>query len=140
MANKTPNKTTQTEASVADFISSVDDETKRQDSQTLIEMMRDIMGEEPKMWGASMVGFGSYHYKGKSGREGDWFPVGFSPRKAALTLYLNGGFEERAMLLEKLGKHSIGKGCLYVKKLADVDLGVLRQMIAWSKAWAEAQS
>jgi len=133
------NKTTQTEASVAVFIASVDDAQKRQDSETLIDMMREVMGEEPKMWGDSMVGFGTYHYKGKSGREGDWFPVGFSPRKAALTLYLMGGFDERGALLEKLGKHSIGKGCLYVKKLADVDMSVLRQMVEWSKAWVETQ-
>lgn len=137
---KMVNKTTQTDASVADFISRVEDAQKRQDSQTLVDVMREVTGEEPKLWGDAIVGFGTYHYKGKSGREGEWFPVGFSPRKAALTLYLMGGFDERSALLEKLGKHSIGKGCLYVKKLADIDMGVLREMIEWSKAWGKTQS
>jgi hypothetical protein len=84
------------------------------------------------MWGTSIVGFGSYHYKGKSGREGDWFLTGFSPRKQALTLYLMGGFDDQADLLAKLGKYSTGKGCLYIKKLADIDVKVLKELIARS--------
>ena len=139
MANKTPNKTTETDASVTDFIASVDDEKKRQESQELLSLIREVTGEEPKMWGPSIIGFGNYHYKGKSGREGDWFPVGFSPRKAALTLYLGGGFDEQGDLLAKLGKHSIGKGCLYVKRLSDVDMGVVRELVAAAKAWGDAQ-
>jgi hypothetical protein len=92
-------------------------------------MMKQVTKEEPKMWGSSIVGFGSYHYKGKSGREGDWMLTGLSPRKQNLTLYLMGGFEAHAALLKKLGKFTTGAGCLYIKKLGDVDGKVLEELI-----------
>jgi hypothetical protein len=122
-------KTKVNDQSVTAFLDTVEDEKKRQDCLTLLEMMKDVTGAEPKMWGDSIVGFGTYHYKGKSGREGEWFPVGFSPRKQNLTLYLHGGFDHSEAQLDKLGKFKTGKGCLYVNKLADVDLGILRDMV-----------
>lgn len=125
----TTNKTTQTTASVTDFINSVADETKRNDSLRLVDIMKGQTGYEPRMWGPSIIGFGSYHYKYESGREGDMPLVGFSPRKEALTLYLSAAFDRRDELLQQLGKHKTGKGCLYIKKLVDVDLDTLNEMI-----------
>ena len=126
-------KTKETGASVAAFIKKVADKTRREDCQTVVDIMRDITKEEPRMWGSSIVGFGRYHYKGASGREGEWMITGFSPRKDALTVYLMGGFQAFPELLEKLGKHKTSKGsCLYIKKLADIDLAVLRKLIAKS--------
>src|SRR5512134_1341960 len=126
-------KTKVNEASVTDFINSVTDEQKRNDCFEILKMMKQVTKEEPKMWGASIVGFGSYHYKGKSGREGDWMLTGFSPRKQNLTLYLMGGFEENAGgLLKKLGKHKSSVGCLYINKLEDVDKKVLKELVAVS--------
>lgn len=122
-------KTKKNEASVEKFLAGVD-EKQRADSIAIVEMMKKITKQEPKMWGTSIIGFGEWHYVGKSGREGDWFVVGFSPRKQNLTLYLTvGGMEMHKDLLKKLGKHKIGSGCLYINKLADVDLGVLKEMI-----------
>jgi hypothetical protein len=123
------NKTTETTTSVDDFINNIVDETKRKDSAALIQFLQQHTGFEPKMWGTSIIGFGSYHYKYDSGREGNSSLVGFSPRATALTLYLSGNFESREQLLEKLGKHKTEKGCIYIKKLADVDLEVLRHMV-----------
>jgi hypothetical protein len=91
--------------------------------------MKKAAQAEPKMWGASIIGFGHYHYKSKSGREGDWFPIGFSPRKQNLTLYLMDGFDKHGDLLAKLGKHKLGKGCLYINKLEDVDVSVLKELL-----------
>lgn len=125
-------KTKVTKASVDKFIRSIKDEQAREDCFKIAEMMAKAAKAEPKMWGTSIVGFGSYHYKGKSGREGDWFLTGFSPRKQALTLYLMGGFDDDAELLARLGKYSTGKGCLYIKKLADIDVKVLKELIARS--------
>ena len=125
-------KTQKNDASVDAFIDAVDDETKRQDCRVVLDMMREITGEEPAMWGGSMVGFGSYHYKYASGRDGEWFLTGFSPRKQSLTLYIMSGFSEYEPLLDNLGKHKTGKACLYVKKLDDIDLPTLRQMIEGS--------
>jgi hypothetical protein len=122
-------KTKPTDQSVNAFLEGVENESRRQDCLTLLELMRDVTGAEPIMWGTSIVGFGSYHYKGKSGREGDWFPVGFSPRKQNLTLYLMGGLDQLQPQLSKFGKHKTGKGCIYVNKLADVDLQMLREMV-----------
>ena len=121
-------KTKVNEASVTNFIDSVEDEQKRKDCFEILKLMKQITKEEPKMWGASIVGFGSYHYKGKSGREGDWMLTGFSPRKQNLTLYLMGGFDTHADLLQKLGKFTTGAGCLYIKKLDDVDKKVLKEL------------
>ncbi len=125
-------KTAPNNASVKAFIDSIEDERKRADSRELLKIMREITGKKPKMWGDSMVGFGSYHYKYASGREGDWFVVGFSPRKQALTLYIMAGFRRFDELLGRLGKFKHGKSCLYVKKLDDVDREVLRELISAS--------
>ena len=122
-------KTKKNNASVKQFLDSIDDEQKRKDSLAVLEMMKKITGEKPKMWGTSIVGFGNYHYKYASGREGDWFVTGFSPRKQALTLYIMSGFSEYDALLKKLGKFKTGKACLYVKQLDDVHLATLRELI-----------
>ena len=123
-------KTKPTTASVEDFINGVNDEQKRKDSFVLLEMMKEASGEEPKMWGGSIIGFGGKRYKSpKTGREVDWLRIGFSPRKANLSLYLSVGIKEHAAALEKLGKHKTGVGCLYINKLEDVDLKVLKRMI-----------
>ena len=114
-----------------DFINCVADEQKRKDSLALIKLMEKATGDKPKMWGASLIGFGNLRYKSDSGREVEWFKVGFSPRKANLSLYFMGiDTEVREALLEKLGKHKTGGGCVYVNRLADVDVKVLEQMIA----------
>jgi hypothetical protein len=124
------NKTQPTEASVESFLVNLDDEKKRADSCRLIEIMRGITGEPATMWGPGIVGFGTYHYSYESGREGDMPITGFSPRKAALTLYLMGDWQEHADLLERLGKHRLGKGCVYIKRLADVDEDILTELIS----------
>jgi hypothetical protein len=123
------NKTKETDLSVTDFINAVDDETKRNDCHYLVKLMQEITGSEPKMWGTSIIGFGNYHYKYDSGREGDFMRAGFSPRKTALTLYIMAGFSHYDELMKKLGKYKTGKSCLYVKKLADIDMNVLRELI-----------
>ena len=122
------NKTTETDISVTDFVNALKGETKRADSFRLIELIRNITKLEAKMWGKSIIGFGSYHYKYESGHEGDGPLVGFSPRAAALTLYIP-AFEIREPFLEKLGKHKTSKGCVYIAKLEDIDLAVLEQLI-----------
>lgn len=129
MAKTAEVKTKVNDASVTGFLNSVEDEQKRRDSFEILRMMEQITKEQPKMWGTSIVGFGSYHYKGASGREGDWMRIGFSPRKQNLTLYIPGGIEPHQGLLNKLGKHTTGKGCLYIKRLSDVDANVLKQLM-----------
>lgn len=126
------NKTKANEKSVQDFLEGVADEQKRQDSFALLQLLQDVTGLEPKMWGDTIVGFGKYHYKYDSGREGDSFLAGFSPRKQNLTLYIMAGFEEYDTLLGKLGKHKTGKSCLYVNRLKDIDLRVLRELVQQS--------
>jgi len=126
---KTELKTKVNNASVTDFLNSVADERIRKDCFEILKIMKQITKEEPKMWGATIVGFGSYHYKGKSGREGDWMLTGFSPRKQNLTLYLMGGFDTHTALLKKLGKFTTSVGCLYIKKLDDVDKKVLKELV-----------
>jgi hypothetical protein len=125
-------KTKRNKGDVKAFLNSVPDEKKRQDSFEILELMQEVTGMQPEMWGDSIVGFGSYHYKYASGREGDWMLTGFSPRKQNLTLYIMPGFEKYDQLLSKLGKHSIGKSCLYVKKLEDVDTDVLKELVKQS--------
>ena len=125
-------KTKVNDASVTKFLDSVADEEKRNDCLEILKLMKQVTKEEPKMWGSSIVGFGSYHYKGKSGREGDWMLIGFSPRKQNLTLYLMGGFEAHTALLKKLGKFTTSVGCLYIKKLDDVDKKVLKELVTAS--------
>ena len=127
------NKTTETESSVADFINTfVDNEVKRNDAFELIEIMNQATGFEPKMWGPSIIGFGSYHYKYASGHEGDAPLVGFSPRKTAISLYIYFSTENKEGLLSKFGKHKAAKGCIYINKLADIDIEILKIMIAAS--------
>lgn len=125
-------KTQRNKGDVEAFLNDVADERKRRDSFKILDLMKDVTESEPEMWGDSIVGFGSYHYKYASGREGDWFLAGFSPRKQDLTLYIMSGFEGYEQLLGKLGKHKTGKSCLYIKKLEDIDLGVLRELVSRS--------
>jgi hypothetical protein len=122
-------KTQEKETNVENFLQSIEDEVKRKDSQAIVEIMRQMTQEEPEMWGGSIIGFGQYHYIYASGHEGDAPKVGFSPRKQNLTLYLTYGFEENRDLMEKLGKYKTGKACLYVKRLSDVDVDILRELI-----------
>lgn len=125
-------KTKPNEASVEDFLNGVPDQKKRQDSFAILDLMKQVTGDEPIMWGDSIVGFGTYKYKYASGRKGEWPITGFSPRKQNLTLYIMSGFDEYDELLENLGKHSTGKSCLYIKKLEDVDQDVLRELVSKS--------
>lgn len=125
-------KTRPNDQSVEAFLNGVEDEKKREDAFALLELMKEVMGEEPVMWGDSIVGFGSYHYRYASGREGDWPLTGFSPRKRDLTLYIMAGFDQYDELLERLGKFKTGKSCLYVKRLEDVNLDVLRELVRQS--------
>lgn len=123
-------KTRQTESSVEDFIGKLLDEQKRADCLTILKLMKKATKEEPKMWGASMIGFGKLRYKSPaSGREVDWFKIGFAPRKANISLHLILDVKQQAAMLEKLGKHKTGLGCLYINKLADVDVKVLEALI-----------
>ncbi|MFC7522734.1 DUF1801 domain-containing protein [Parapedobacter sp. GCM10030251] len=126
------NKTVETTASVVDFLDTLADDAKRKDSLRLTEIIKAETGFEPRMWGTSIIGFGSYHYHYDSGREGDAPLVGFSPRKNEFALYLAQDFEEREELLRQFGKHKTGKACIYVKKLADINEGILKRMIAAS--------
>ena len=127
------NKTTETETSVIDFINTfVEDEAKKKDAFELVKIMQNVTGFEPKMWGPSIIGFGSYHYKYASGHEGDAPLAGFSPRKAAISLYVYLSEENREELLSKLGKHKPAKGCIYVKKLSDINVEILKEMVSTS--------
>ena len=126
------NKTLPTAASVADFLAAISNARRREDGQALLEMMRDITGIEPQMWGPSIIGFGSCHYKYESGREGDMPITGFSPRSRSLSLYIMDGFDAYEDLLSRLGKHRKGASCLYINKLADVDTAILRELITLS--------
>lgn len=130
----TDSKTNETDASVENFINSVDNDQKRRDSWDLIALLSEITGSEAKMWGSSLVGFGQYHYKYASGREGDFFITGFSPRKTALTIYIVPGFDGYEEQLAKLGPYKTGKSCLYLKNLEVVDRGALEEIIRDSVA------
>lgn len=125
-------KTKPTEQSVEEFLNRVENEKKRADSFTILKLMKDVTKAQPKMWGPSIVGFGKYHYKYESGREGDWFLTGFSPRKQNLTLYIMSGFRRHGELMKKLGKYKTGKGCLYVNRLEDIDLSTLKKLVVES--------
>ena len=122
-------KTKLTQASVDDCLDAIQDEQMRQDCRTVAKIMQAVANAEPRMWGDSIVGFGSYHYRYASGREGDWPLTGFSPRKQNLTLYIMAGFEQYDDLLRKLGKHARGKSCLYIKRLSDVHLPTLKKLV-----------
>jgi hypothetical protein len=130
------NKTKPTKISVAAFINAVSDPSRRADAKVLVKLLQNATGEKPQMWGAAIIGFGSCHYKYESGREGDMPIVGFSPRKAATVVY---GVASAKALLPKLGKHSTGKGCLYIKKLADVDQSVFQEMVVNAVAATRAR-
>lgn len=129
---KSQNKTTETNNSVDDFLNSVADETKRNDSFELVQLMKQHSGFDAKMWGPAIVGFGSYHYKYASGREGDAPLVGFSPRTKEISLYFAQDFTEKEKLLQHFGKHRTGAGCVYIKKLQDINIEVLGKLIAAS--------
>jgi len=133
------NKTKPTKLSVAAFIGALTDQTRRKDAKVLVKLMQNAAGEKPQMWGPSIIGFGSYHYRYDSGREGDMPLIGFSPRKAATVLYNVIGFTDAKALLPKLGKHTTGKGCLYIKKLADVEQEVLEALVVKSLAALRAR-
>ncbi len=125
-------KTKKNATSVAAFLNRIENEERRKDCRTVLAMMKQITGSKPAMWGTSIVGFGSYHYVYASGREGDWPLTGFSPRKQDLTLYIMAGFDRYKPLMVKLGKYRTGKSCLYVKRLADIDLQVLKRLVTES--------
>jgi hypothetical protein len=133
-------KTKQTNASVEKFLNKIADETRREDCFKVAKMMQEITGEEPKMWGPSIVGFGVHHYKYASGREGDWPIAAFSPRKQDLTLYMMPGFAESGELMKQLGKHGTGKGCLYIKRLSDVHIPTLKKLIRRSVKLTKTRS
>jgi hypothetical protein len=122
-------KTKKTPASVEEFLALVEGADRRADAQAVCALMREVTGAQPAMWGSSIVGFGEYHYVYGTGRKGDWMAVGFSPRKAALTLYIAEGFDAHGDLMSRLGKYSTGKSCLYIKKLSDVDIDVLSELV-----------
>lgn len=122
-------KTRPTGASVRAFLDAIDDPERRADAKALAKLMRRVTGKAPRMWGPSIVGYGSTHYRYASGREGDWFVAGFSPRKQDLTVYGMSAFPRQAALLKELGKHKTGKSCLYIKRLADVDTAVLEELV-----------
>ena len=124
------NKTRPTSLSVEDFINNVKDEQKRKDSLVILEMMKKASGEPPKMWGSTLIGFGQVRLKSPAtGREVDWIRIGFSPRKANLSLYITGGAKRHEAALKKLGKHKTGVGCIYINKLEDIDLNVLKKIV-----------
>ncbi len=123
------NKTKPTNVSVDEFLEAVENDRRRNDAVTVCELMQEVTGKEPVMWGPTMVGFGTYHYKYASGREGDWFLAGFAPRKANLVVYIMSGFKGHAALMDKLGKHKTGSSCLYINKLDDIDMDILRELV-----------
>ena len=122
-------KTKPTQASVKEFLKEIPDEERREDCLAIAKIMEEITGEKPKMWGPSIVGFGTYRFKYESGREGDWMLTGFSPRKKDLTLYIMMGFDKHPELMKQLGKHSTSKSCLYIKRLSDIHVPTLKKLI-----------
>jgi hypothetical protein len=137
--SKSENKTQATAANVAEFIHRVPDEPQRADAETLCAMMSRLSEAPPAMWGPSIIGFGRYHYRYDSGREGEMCRIGFSPRKGKTVIYVLNGFEDYEPLLARLGKHKTGKSCLYVKRLSDIDLGVLEDICRCSLAYMAAE-
>ncbi len=133
--SKSKNKTVETKASVTHFLKNIENPQRKKDSAQVHKMMREITGERAKMWGPSIVGYGRYHYRYESGREGDFMKVGFSPRKANMTIYIMPGFKKYESLMAKLGKHKTGKSCLYINKLDEVDLKILAELIKESYSY-----
>jgi len=132
---KNKNKTQETTESVDDYLMTIEDDSKRADCFKIKDMMERLVGEPGKMWGTSIIGFGNYHYKYESGREGDFLRSGFAARKANIVLYIMSGFSEYEQLLKKLGKHKHGKGCLYIKRLDDIDESALEEIVKKSVAY-----
>lgn len=126
---KAQNKTVANQEDPRDFLMKVEHPTRRADGLALLDLFSDVSGFEPVMWGSSIIGFGRYHYKYESGREGDFLATGFSPRKANLSIYIMPGYQDYSDIMGRLGKHKLGKSCLYVNKLADIDLDVLRELV-----------
>ncbi len=124
-------KTTQNTANVESFIAAVEHPQRREDAQTLLALFNRVSGLEARMWGNSIVGYGRYHYKYDSGREGEFFLTGFSPRKASMTIYIMPGYRDLSEMLDRLGKHKLGKSCLYINKLKDVDLAVVEELVLY---------
>ncbi|MGH1540838.1 MAG: DUF1801 domain-containing protein [Arenicella sp.] len=124
-------KTTQNTANVESFIAAVEHPQRREDAQTLLALFNRVSGLEARMWGNSIVGYGRYHYKYDSGREGEFFLIGFSPRKASMTIYIMPGYRDLSEMLDRLGKHKLGKSCLYINKLKDVDLAVVEELVLY---------
>jgi hypothetical protein len=122
-------KTKPTDTPVADVVAALPDERKRQDAEAIVELMQEITGQPPVLWGSSIIGFGSHHYVYPTGNSGDWPPIAFSPRKTAFTIYLMGELDPHEERLTRLGKHTRSKGCLYIKRLSDVDIAVLREIV-----------
>nr|QEE18133.1 hypothetical protein DSAG12_03971 [Candidatus Prometheoarchaeum syntrophicum] len=122
-------KTKQTDKSVNEFLSKIEDPIKQKASRQILKIMKEVSKTDPKMWGESIIGFGNYHYKYATGREGDWMRIGFSPRKQYLTLYIMDGFDKYNELMEKLGKYKTGKSCLYIKKMQDIDINILKELM-----------
>ncbi len=133
------NKTQETDADVCAFVAGVSDEGQRADALAIIAMMQKLSGHPPKLWGPSIIGFGRYHYKYDSGREGDSLRIGMSPRKGKTVLYIMGGFPQHESILSRIGKHKTGKACLYIKRLSDLDIGVLGELISASLAAMQAK-
>jgi hypothetical protein len=127
-------KTKRNRKSVKKFLDGVENMDRREDAQKILALMKEVTGEKPEMWGDSLIGFGTYRYKYESGREGEWFVTGFSPRKTNLTLYIMSGFSRYKELLGKLGKHKTGKACLYINRSGDIDMKVLRRLVKESVA------
>ncbi|MFX0060261.1 MAG: DUF1801 domain-containing protein [Candidatus Hodarchaeota archaeon] len=132
-------KTKPTDKNVDEFLKKIENPTKRDDSYKILNLMKEVTQEEPKMWGDSIIGFGNYHYKYASGREGEWFLTGFSPRKQSLTLYIMSGFEKYKTLLQKLGKYKTGKSCLYINKLQEINKDILKELVIESVTYMKKQ-
>jgi hypothetical protein len=133
-------KTKPTDKSITDFLQKVENPKRKEDSFKILKLMQEVTGEEPVMWGDSIVGLGSYHYKYASGREADWLAIGFSPRKQALTVYIMDGFEKYGELLSKLGKYKTGKSCLYINKLEDVNIPILKELMSESLKYVKSMT
>jgi hypothetical protein len=133
-------KTKKNDGDVHALLAGISDDTVRRDAETMVGLMRTATRAEPAMWGSAIIGFGSYHYVYASGREGDWFQIGFAPRKKNLTIYLMGGLKAHAALLKKLGKHKVAGSCLHITNLDDVHLPTLKELLRGSVRWAKAQN
>ncbi len=133
----TKNKTQPTKMTVSTFLNAIEDEDRRRDCKTIARLLKEVSGKRPVMWGTSIIGYGQYHYKYASGREGDSFRIGFAPRKQDITIYIMPGYTDFGHILAKLGKHKKGKSCLYIKRLSDVNMAVLERLL--KAGWKDMQ-